>query len=145
MIWYGICEPKVECFQKKIKKIFQVRLSGLTHPFTAASVEDVAYGRFGSVIAYSRDTTNKKVMTQSVGESATLIFLKIKQLFFFRRAAGPTNLPTRDRNEASHDRGPQCRARPGAQGRKAKSRRTKRLDLIIDTTTIHFHGHLRLK
>ena len=57
---------------KENRKLFQVRLSGLTHPFTAASVEDVAYGRFGSVVAYSRDTTNKKVMTQSVGESATL-------------------------------------------------------------------------
>lgn len=50
-----------------------VRLSGLTHPFTAASVEDVAYGRFGSVVAYSRDTTNKKVMTQSIDPLAKQI------------------------------------------------------------------------
>lgn len=39
-----------------------VKLAALTHPFTAASVDDVAYGRFGSVLAYSTDKTNKKVM-----------------------------------------------------------------------------------
>jgi len=40
----------------------EVKLSALTHPFTAASVDDVAYGRFGSILAYTSDKTNKKVL-----------------------------------------------------------------------------------
>jgi len=42
----------------------ETKLCALTHPFTAASVADVAYGRFGSVLAYSADKTNKKVMPE---------------------------------------------------------------------------------
>ena len=50
---------------------FQTKLCALTHPFTAASVADVAYGRFGSVLAYSADKTNKKVMPegQTIGKA----------------------------------------------------------------------------
>ena len=70
---------------KENRKLFQVRLSGLTHPFTAANIEDVAYGRVGSVVAYSRDTTNKKVMTQSVGESATPTYPSCRKTIWSRQ------------------------------------------------------------
>ena len=128
-----VCGPKVECFQKKRKYSFRWDYLGWPTLSQRPALRTSLTAGSG-LWSHTPETPQTRKSWHSLSVSLPHwhinVFLKIEQLFF-RRAAGPTNLPTRDRNEASHDRGPQCRARPGAQGRKAKSRRTKRLDLIL--------------